>query len=88
MEQELVILTAPTSTPSQRGEAGVPIRSDPIHKAVLCRIGVVRIVFTEIRMRLKGKIAIVVGAGQSPLRQRPRHGFAFRPGRREGAGSR
>jgi NAD(P)-dependent dehydrogenase (short-subunit alcohol dehydrogenase family) len=39
---------------------------DPIRKAVLCGISVIRIVFTEIRMRLKDKIAIVVGAGQSP----------------------
>jgi hypothetical protein len=38
-------------------------------------------------MRLKDKIAIVAGrsAAKRGLRQRPRHGFAFRSGRREGA---
>ena len=46
---------------------------------------------TEVRMRLKDKIAIVVGAGQSPgegLGQWPRHGSAFRSGRRKGTGRR
>jgi NAD(P)-dependent dehydrogenase (short-subunit alcohol dehydrogenase family) len=39
---------------------------NPIRKAALKAAKVSFVLFTEIRMRLKDKIAIVVGAGQSP----------------------